>query len=144
MSEDIQVESFAAWMLAAQLIAATLPAPISTAATFLAQIGGPVHTDIVMVDHRPTQVSQAAEAWHYEGDTHVYIATYTDTYKAAMRGDHAAIVKLASIIAHEQVHVMGGDESAAYAKQLSTLRALQAPSNVIDGVQRAMKTVVSR
>ena len=74
----------------------------------------------------------------------IYVATWSDTYKAAESGDHTAIVKLAGIIAHERAHVEGGsDEGPAYEAEIFMLRRCKAASALIDGVRRAMTAIAT-
>ena len=146
-SEDLQVESFATWLLMAQLSMASLStSPIPAALTRLAQAGEPRAQEIsvVLVDKnaKPASVHDEAEGYHIAGDDKVYIPTWSDVYKKAGKGDPNAKIKLASIIAHEAEHARGGGEKQAYDKQIKVLRNLNAPNDLVVSVFRAMNSVV--
>ncbi len=134
-------ESLAAFLLVAAL---SLSGMMTDAMTILRQVNPDLaDVEIVELQKLPPQVHSNAEAFHIsDGGNTIYINTKSEVYQAAHRGDRAAIVKLASIIAHEAWHVQNGsDEKGAYQAQLTVLRQLRAPNNLVDGVRRAMKTV---
>ena len=69
---------------------------------------------IVLAAVKPERVSSETEGYVVPGYPVIYVAAWSDTYKAAQTGDRAAITKLASIIAHERTHVeRGADERQA-------------------------------
>lgn len=147
MSQELQIEGFAAWLMAAQLSLASLSSsPIPDALTKLTQVGVPKvdQINIVLVDKdkKPRQVSDNAEGFHFLEDDKVYVATWSEVYKSAESGNYQAKLKLASIIAHEWAHVRGGGEKEAYTAQITTLRKLKAADTMIQGVEQAMKKVV--
>lgn len=65
------------------------------------------------------------------GDPHIYLNAWTDTYQKARKGDPEAERGLAAILAHENAHVYGKDDSIAYEVQLETLRRLGAKPSTI-------------
>lgn len=143
----MHLESFATFLMLAQLSLTSLAqSPIPEALTKLTQAGVSHAESIPVVlvdkDKKPRQVSDAAEGFHFLDDDHVYVATWSDVYKAAKNGDYQAKLKLASIIAHETAHVRGGGEKEAYTAQIASLRKMKASDTMIQGVERAMKTVV--
>ncbi|MEK7121726.1 MAG: hypothetical protein AAB857_03395 [Patescibacteria group bacterium] len=133
-------------LIANPLLAADKPSVsgvVVEAMTLLKQIGVLVNAEIVPIDrvHKPPQVSINAEGFTFLDDPHVYVATWSETYQAAERGDRNAIMKIASVIAHEAVHTHGGGEKEAYKVQVSVLRMIGASPNLINGVMRSAKTV---
>lgn len=98
---------------------------------------------IVLADVMPDGATLATEAFVVPGLPVIYVSTWSDTYKAAKAGDRDAILKLASIIAHERTHVEHGrSERDAYEAQLLMLRRCGAPARLIDGVRRSMHGVL--
>ncbi len=87
---------------------------------------------IVLLDTRPTDVSSRAEAFIRHGDPAIYVMTTSPTFVRARQalyrcGDREALVKLASILVHEESHLrQDTTESQAYLAQLTTLIALDA------------------
>lgn len=148
MAEELQIEGFAAWALAAQLVTALLPQPVQSAVDLLTTLGYSRSTmpPIVMFDRAPQGgITANTEAFHIAGEKQIFITTFSATYKAALRGDQDAIKKLASAIAHEQVHVMqGADEREPYAKQIQVLKQLGASPSLISGVQQSMHAVAAQ
>lgn len=84
-------------------------------------------------------------------DPHIYINSFTDTYKAAKRGDEEAQRKLAAQLAHENAHIYSKhppltpeDEGAAYEAQIDRLRKLGASDKTIKEVEQIRDSVVRR
>ena len=72
----------------------------------------------------------------------IYVAAWSETYRAAAAGDRDALSKLAGVIAHERIHVSNGlDEGPAYEAEIAMLRRCGASPALIDGVRRAMRAV---
>jgi hypothetical protein len=95
---------------------------------------------IVVARTKPERAAADAEGYVVPGYPVIYIAAWSDTYRAAVAGDSRAFVKLAGIIAHERVHVeQGAAERPAYAAEMLMLRRCAAPPAMIDGVRRAMR-----
>jgi hypothetical protein len=152
MSNELHVESFATFIGALALAASS----VVQSAVGLLPTAGIAERDlapIVEVDQRPADAHENVEAFHKIGDPHIYIYTGSATYKAAVSGNQQAIIKLASIIAHENVHVMQQtphsadeirkQEDAAYKTQINTLRRLNANPQTVQGVQQAMKVATN-
>jgi hypothetical protein len=106
---------------------------------------------IQLLDTRPPGASANAEAFVDPARRTIYILTTSDIFIAAQRSPHCgsleAVRKLASILIHEEWHVLhGGDEEGAYAAQLTTLSMLgqQQDSRLYYGVRRAMAVAISR
>jgi len=160
-NNHVQIESFAAWILAAQIAGGftTVSAPppekpatsvlhqsqaINAALNLLRQVNSPVTARIITISKRPEFVSKNAEAYAL-GKGFIYILTDTPLYKNASRGDGEAIIKLASVIAHEQVHADGvADEKAAYEQQLTILRRMNAPEKLCRDVMFSLHSVSSK
>lgn len=108
----------------------------------------PVHFVSVV----PADVSAAAEAFARVNDRHIYLVTSSALFQrlqqAANRcGNLAAVRKLASVLVHEEAHVVrGATENEAYAAQLTTLAALGAGagSATYAEVQRSMRQTLAR
>lgn len=79
-----------------------------------------------------------------EGDPHIYVNAYTPEYRRARGGDEAAQRRLAASLAHENAHIYGKDEPAAYQVELGTLRKLGASEGDIKRVQQALDYVMRR
>ena len=100
----------------------------------------------------PAGVSATAEAFVLSGGDRIYVVTSTPTFRRAQGasdrcGDLQALRKVASVLVHEEWHVLhGADEAGAYAAQLTTLTYLNAgPGNPLyHEVSRAMRAVVAR
>ncbi len=136
-------ESLAAFLLVAAM---SLSGLMTDAMTLLRQTNPDLaNVEVVELQKLPPQVHSNTEGFHFEDDDHVYINTHSDVYQAAQRGNRDAIIKLASIIAHEAWHVQNGaDERGAYTAQIHTLQRLHAPDTLIQGVQRSMKVVTGQ
>jgi hypothetical protein len=105
---------------------------------------------IEILDTAPPYVSVGTEAFVRQSTRTIYlIATSRVVQEAAMRrdrcGDPAAVKKLASVLVHEEYHLLHGpDERAAYQRQLVALQELGlAPgSPVYHEVQMSMLRVI--
>lgn len=135
--DDLQVESFGAFILAAAL---------KVAIGLLVGLGTGVDPSmIVPVDAQPPNVSAQAEAFHVAGEEKIYVPTYTALYKKAMKGDRDAEIRLAAVIAHEHFHVMhGADEGKAYDTEIYTLQRLGASNDAIQNKMRAKQEILHR
>jgi hypothetical protein len=80
---------------------------------------------IELLDTAPPNASANVEGFVHVGGATIFIVTTSDTFSTVQRsacGDSAAVKKLASIIAHEEWHVLhGAGEQGAYEAQLGTL-----------------------
>lgn len=80
----------------------------------------------------PADVSAAAEAFVRVNDPHIYVVTASPLFKrlqmaSSKCGDLNAVRKLASVLIHEEAHIVHhADEVDAYAAQLTILTALGA------------------
>src|SRR4029453_10434180 len=78
---------------------------------------------IVLVDHPPSHASAGAEAFVSLPDPNIYVVTSSPVFQEAQAsrapcGDLMALKKLASILAHEEWHILhGSDERGAYLAQ---------------------------
>lgn len=100
---------------------------------------------IVLLDTRPADVSSTAEAFVRRDPDTIYVLTSTKVFRAAQAGYRDALVKLASILVHEQWHIQNGNsEEGAYQAQLMALYMMGIPHNrpIAAEVRRAMFTVV--
>ena len=88
---------------------------------------------IVLLDTRPAGVSANAEGFVRRDPDAIYLLTSAPVFQAAMwaekfRGacwDRESLSKIASIIVHEEWHLLhGADEREAYAAQLTALTML--------------------
>jgi len=108
----------------------------------------PIH----FVSALPADVSAEAEAFTRVNDRHIYLLTASPLFQRLQRGANlcgelAAVRKLASVLVHEEAHVVrGASESEAYAAQLTALAALGAgPGNMLyTEVGRSMRRALSR
>src|SRR5262245_27878219 len=107
---------------------------------------------ITLVEAAPKHASIQTEAFVSLPDPHIYVVTSSPTFRDAMRSrltcsESASLKKLASILIHEEWHLLHGqDESGAYYAQLTTLIRLGVPpdNNVYRGVQRSMLAVLKK
>jgi hypothetical protein len=91
-----------------------------------------------------------AEAYVRSGVRRIYVVTSSRVFVRARHaryrcGELPALRKLASVLVHEEWHVMHGeDEAGAYAAQLMTLRSLNAgpESALFREVSSAMRFVL--
>ena len=106
---------------------------------------------IELIDVRPPHASANAEAFVERGVDTIYLLTTSAVFRSALRadtrcGNTGALRKLASIIVHEEWHVLhGSDEEGAYAAQLTTLTMLgERDTPVYNSVQRSMVAVLAQ
>jgi hypothetical protein len=96
---------------------------------------------IVLLDVRPAGVSENAEGFVRRQPDTIYLLTSSRTFRDAMLGDVNAVKKIASVIVHEEWHVLhGAAERPAYEAQLTTLWRLNAGpgTRVYHSVTKAM------
>ena len=104
---------------------------------------------IQLVDVRPLEVSRQAEAYVFPGSGVISLLTTSEVFRLAQQTECqlvTAIRKLASIIVHEEWHVLHGpDERGAYEAQLSALIRFgaSADSGVYYGVVRSMNAALA-
>jgi hypothetical protein len=106
---------------------------------------------IELIDVRPPQASVNAEAFVEPRISAIYVLTTSEVFRAALRaqgrcGNTEPLRKLASILVHEEWHVLhGSDEEGAYAAQLTTLIMLGGPdSPLFNSVRRSMVAVLAQ
>jgi hypothetical protein len=107
---------------------------------------------IELIEVAPPDVSAGAEAFVRQGTGTIYLITSSPAFREAADargrcGASPAVKKLASILAHEEWHVLHGrDEKRAYETQLATLVRLgvQPDSGLFWSVRRSMSTVLER
>jgi hypothetical protein len=107
---------------------------------------------ITLVEAPPKHASVQTEAFVSLPDPHIYVITSSPTFRDAMQSrsvcsESAPLKKLASILIHEEWHILHGrDESGAYYAQLTTLIRLGVPPDnmVYRGVQRSMLAVLKK
>src|SRR5689334_22734703 len=107
---------------------------------------------IEFVSDVPADVSAAAEAFARVNDRHIYVVTSSPLFHHLQRepnrcGELDAVRKLASVLVHEEAHVVrNASESDAYAAQLTTLTALGAgPGHVTySEVRQSMRQTLAR
>jgi|SRR5688572_12983530 len=106
---------------------------------------------IELLDVRPAAASVNAEAFVDPRTRIIYILTTSEVFRAAQEaptrcGNASAVRKLASIIVHEEWHVLNGsDEKGAYMAQLIALEMLGARDTPLyNGVRRAMAAVLAQ
>ena len=100
---------------------------------------------IEIVEFRPPDVSVNAEAFVRYGSGTISVVASAPAYRDADCYDRRSMLKLASILAHEECHVRHGpDERRCYEAQLGALTRLGvAPdSGLYVGVVRAMSFVL--
>jgi hypothetical protein len=111
---------------------------------------GDTFPPIVFVHTPPVDASRDAEAYVRSGVRRIIVVTSSRLFVRARQaryrcGDRDAIRKLASVLVHEEWHVVhGDDEAGAYQAQLMTLRSLNAgPGTPVFGeVARSMRLVL--
>ena len=124
------------------------PRPIDAALDLLHWSADQTPT-IVVVAERPERASLLAEGWvvrNRDGTTRptIYIAGWSELYRDALAKPYVMhnIIRLAGVLAHEQVHIRyGPDEELAYAEQLTTLARLHAAPLEVTNVRRALEGV---
>lgn len=135
MSEELQLESFASFIVAAAMA-------VQSALGLLPNAANLPPIQVVSKQQAPKGLSTTAEtrAW-VMGDGKIYIADWTDTYKDAQRGKKDAIKELAAMIVHEAWHIdhPGGVHGEAYQVQIDTLRELKASAGAISKVVIAQR-----
>ena len=107
---------------------------------------------IEFVTTAPAEASQGIEAFTRRDDPHIYVVTSTSLFRRLQTsgdrcGDLDAVRKLASVLVHEEAHVVRhSSEGDAYAAQLTTLASLGAgPGTPVYGeVRRSMLHVLKR
>ena len=105
---------------------------------------------IEFVAAAPPGALRGTEAFTRQDDRHIYIVTSTSLFqrlqlKRERCGDLDAVRKLASVLVHEEAHVVrGATEADAYAAQLTTLASLGAGlgTPVYAEVRRSMLQVL--
>jgi hypothetical protein len=103
---------------------------------------------IELVLATPSGVAANVEAFVRAGSGVISLLTSSDVFAAAARNgcqDAGAVAKIASIIAHEEWHVLhGADERGAYDAQLATLVRLGVSpgSTLFQGVLRSRQAVI--
>ena len=100
---------------------------------------------IVLIDARPSDVSSTAEAFVRRDPDTIYVLTDTPVFRAAQSAGREALLKVASILVHEQWHILNGtDEEGAYQAQLMSLYMMGVPYNrpIAAQVRKAMFVVV--
>lgn len=108
---------------------------------------------IKYLDVRPPYVSATAEAFVHPGSQTIHLITTTPAFREAsskrpirLCDARAALVKIASILVHEEWHVRhGADERKAYEAQLTALTMLGAGpgSPIYSNVKRAMAQAIA-
>ena len=105
---------------------------------------------IELLSSRPPGVASNVEAFVRPGSGVISLLTTSEVFETALRSEcssYDAVHKLASIIVHEEWHVLNGaDEHGAYNAQLTALLRLgvAADSGLYRGVVRSMLAVASR
>jgi len=107
---------------------------------------------IEFVTAAPPGASRGIEAFTGASDRHIYVVTTTSLFRrlqtsAGRCSDLEAVRKLASVLVHEEAHIVrGAGEMEAYALQLMTLASLGAGAGtpVYGEVRRSMQYVRSR
>lgn len=80
---------------------------------------------IVLIETRPDDVSVTAEAFVRRNPDTIYLITSSPTFRDAQARRRDALLKLASILVHEEWHIRHGpDERRAYEAQLTVLLSL--------------------
>jgi hypothetical protein len=101
---------------------------------------------IKLVDQPIAGTMANLEAYVLANNPTIYVITSTDTFRRADCSDRGSLVKLASVIAHEEWHVKKGlDEKGAYQAQLMSLMLMGVgpDTGVYLSVQRAMRFALS-
>ena len=93
----------------------------------------------------PPDASSQAEGFVRQGDPTIYVIASSPAFREADCRKRPSLMKLASVIAHEDWHIRhGSDERGAYEAQLLTLLRLGATleSPVYRGVYKSMQAVL--
>ena len=117
----------------------------------LSLVAPPAQIAVELLEVAPAAASPNVEAFVPSDSRKIYLISSSPVFLAAMQADPAypdydAIIKLASIIAHEVWHIEHGpDERSAYEAQLTTLARLGrgAGTPVYGSVQRSMLAVLN-
>jgi len=99
---------------------------------------------ITLIEAPPPHISANAEAFVWSGEAMIYVITSAPAFRDARCWRRGSLMKLASVLMHEEWHVRhGGDEGGAYNAQLLALLQFGAKvdSPVYRGVVRAMRSV---
>ena len=121
---------------------------LSAAAVLVCALGllgrsGPGSVPIRLVEHPPAGASPLVEGFLLRDPGVIYLVTSTPRFRDAQHRDTDALRHIASIIVHEEWHVLhGADERGAYLAQITTLTALGASSHLIGSVRKSMLTVL--
>jgi hypothetical protein len=94
---------------------------------------------------RPADVSVNADGFVRPGSSVIYVITSAPAFRDADCHRRKSLVKLASVLVHEEWHIRhGADERGAYEAQLSALMRLGATpeSTLYRSVLRSMRTVL--
>ena len=100
---------------------------------------------VALVAFPPPEVSRNADAFVRRGNPTIHVITSSAAFRQARCDNSRTLLKLASVLAHEEWHVYNGlSERGAYDAQLYTLLRLGAThqSPVYRGVYRSMRTVL--
>jgi hypothetical protein len=93
----------------------------------------------------PFDVSSNADAFVRRGESTIYIIASSAAYRTARCDNRRSLLKLASILVHEEWHVRhGSDERGAYQAQMLALLRLGEPmsSPLYRGVYQSMRVVL--
>jgi hypothetical protein len=93
----------------------------------------------------PFDVSSNAEAFVRRGDATIYVVASSPAFREARCGDNRSLIRLASVLVHEEWHVRNGsDERGAYEAQLlAILRLGETPASLVyRGVYQSMRVVL--
>jgi hypothetical protein len=93
----------------------------------------------------PADGSSSAEGFVLQGRRVIYVVTSAPAYRSASCDKPSSLIKLASVLVHEEWHLLHGpDERGAYEAQLFTLLRLGATTEsfVYRGVLRSMQAVL--
>ena len=105
---------------------------------------------IELLAARPPHASLNAEAFVDPRSGTIYVLTTSEVFRAAQAKRHCdstePLRKLASILVHEEWHVLhGSDEGSAYAAQLTTVAMLSGPDSALyNSVRRSMVAVLAQ
>lgn len=104
---------------------------------------GPGQVPITLLDHAPRGASPFVQGFVTREPDTIYLVTSTAHFHDAQRGDIDALRQIASVIVHEEWHLLhGADEGGAYQAQLATLSSLGATSNLVNAVRKSMVVVL--
>ena len=121
---------------------------LSAAAVVVCALGllgrsGPGTVPIKTVDAAPRGASPFVQGFLTREPDTIYLVTSTNHFRDAQNRDPDALRQIASVIVHEEWHVLHGpDEKGAYEAQLTALNYLGASSNLIGAVRKSMLVVL--